>query len=64
LAQSLGLFRNPLKTSLLSAADVKANPYAILGMGPVARLITASVATSAGNIYRCRSRCTRTGSTW
>jgi N-acyl-D-aspartate/D-glutamate deacylase len=39
LAQSLGFFRNPLKTSLLSAADVKANPYAILMMGPVARLI-------------------------
>jgi N-acyl-D-aspartate/D-glutamate deacylase len=39
LAQSLGIFRNPLKTSLLSAADVKANPYAIWGMGPAARLI-------------------------
>jgi len=39
IAQSLGIFRNPLKTSLLSAADVKANPYAIWGMGPVARLI-------------------------
>ena len=34
LAQSLGIFRNPLKTSLLSAADVKANPYAIWLMGP------------------------------
>jgi N-acyl-D-aspartate/D-glutamate deacylase len=39
LVQSLGVFRNPLKTSLLSAADVKANPYAISAMGPVARLI-------------------------
>src|SRR5829696_9931119 len=39
LVQSLGLFRNPLKTSLLSAADVKANPYAFWGMGPAARLI-------------------------
>ncbi|WP_422746799.1 N-acyl-D-amino-acid deacylase family protein [Mycobacterium sp. WMMD1722] len=39
LAQSLGLFRNPLKTSLLSAADVKSNPYAIRAMGPAARLI-------------------------
>ena len=29
LAQSLGMFRNPLKTSLLSAADIKANPHAI-----------------------------------
>jgi N-acyl-D-aspartate/D-glutamate deacylase len=39
LVQSLGVFRNPLKTSLLSAADVKANPYAVWGMGPAARLI-------------------------
>jgi N-acyl-D-aspartate/D-glutamate deacylase len=39
LVQSLGVFRNPLKTSLLSAADVKSNPYAIWGMGPAARLI-------------------------
>jgi N-acyl-D-aspartate/D-glutamate deacylase len=39
IVQSLGFFRNPLKTSLLSAADVKANPYAIWAMGPAARLI-------------------------
>ena len=39
LVQSLGIFRNPLKTSLLSATDVKANPFAVLGMGPAARLI-------------------------
>lgn len=39
LAQSLGILRNPLKTSLLSAADVKSNPYAILVLGPVARLV-------------------------
>jgi N-acyl-D-aspartate/D-glutamate deacylase len=39
IAQSLGFFRSPLKTSLLSAADVKANPYAVLMMGPVARII-------------------------
>ena len=39
VAQSLGVFRNPLKTSLLSAADVKSNPYAILMMGPLARLV-------------------------
>ena len=39
IAQSLGLFRNPLKTSLLSAADVKSNPYAIMAMGPMARLV-------------------------
>ena len=39
VAQSLGVFRNPLKTSLLSAADVKANPYAVLLMGPVARFV-------------------------
>ncbi|WP_083168042.1 N-acyl-D-amino-acid deacylase family protein [Mycobacterium aquaticum] len=41
VAQSLGIFRNPLKTSLLSAADIKANPYAILLMGPLARIINA-----------------------
>jgi N-acyl-D-aspartate/D-glutamate deacylase len=39
VAQSLGIFRKPLKTSLLSAADIKANPYAIWLMGPLARLI-------------------------
>jgi N-acyl-D-aspartate/D-glutamate deacylase len=39
LAQSVGLFRKRLKTSLLSAADVKANPYAIKIMGPSARLV-------------------------
>ncbi|MGH7290043.1 MAG: hypothetical protein ACREJT_02445, partial [Myxococcota bacterium] len=39
IAQSLGLFRNPLKTRLLSAADVKSNPYAVLMMGPVARFV-------------------------
>ena len=33
IVQSLGVFRNPLKTSLLSAADVKANPYRHLGHG-------------------------------
>lgn len=41
VAQSLGIFRNPLKTSLLSAADIKANPYAILMMGPLARAVNA-----------------------
>jgi N-acyl-D-aspartate/D-glutamate deacylase len=39
LAQSLGVFRNPLKTSLLSAADIKANPHAIKLLGPLARVI-------------------------
>jgi N-acyl-D-aspartate/D-glutamate deacylase len=39
VAQSLGIFRNSLKTSLLSAADVKSNPLAVKMMGPVARLI-------------------------
>jgi N-acyl-D-aspartate/D-glutamate deacylase len=39
VAQSLGVFRNPLKTSLLSAADVKSNPYAILLLGPLARVV-------------------------
>ena len=41
LAQSLGLFRRNLKTSLLSAADVKSNPLAIKMMGPSARLVAA-----------------------
>ncbi|WP_173839738.1 N-acyl-D-amino-acid deacylase family protein [Mycolicibacterium rutilum] len=39
LVQSLGIVRNPLKTSLLSAADVKSNPYSIHALGPAARLI-------------------------
>jgi N-acyl-D-aspartate/D-glutamate deacylase len=39
LAQSLPIFRKPLKTSLLSAADVKSNPLAVRGMGPAARLV-------------------------
>ncbi|WP_082965044.1 amidohydrolase family protein [Mycobacterium sp. ACS1612] len=39
LAQSLGIFRNPLKTSLLSAADVKSNPYSIHALGPAARVV-------------------------
>jgi N-acyl-D-aspartate/D-glutamate deacylase len=37
VAQSLPVLRDKLKTSLLSAADVKANPFAILIMGPLAR---------------------------
>ncbi|MEN4473789.1 N-acyl-D-amino-acid deacylase family protein [Mycolicibacterium cosmeticum] len=41
LAQSLGVFRNPLKTSLLSAADVKSNPYAVKILGPLTRLVNA-----------------------
>lgn len=41
VAQSLGVFRKPLKTSLLSAADIKANPYAIAMMGPLARIANA-----------------------
>jgi N-acyl-D-aspartate/D-glutamate deacylase len=38
-AQSLGIVRRPLKTSLLSAADIKANPWLIAAMGPAARLV-------------------------
>jgi N-acyl-D-aspartate/D-glutamate deacylase len=38
-AQSLGIVRRPLKTSLLSAADIKANPWLIATMGPAARLV-------------------------
>jgi len=39
VAQSLPVLRSKLKTSLLSAADVKTNPFAILMMGPLARLV-------------------------
>lgn len=39
LAQSLPALRNTLKTSLLSAADVKSNPLAISALGPLARLV-------------------------
>jgi N-acyl-D-aspartate/D-glutamate deacylase len=39
VAQSLGIVRRPLKTSLLSAADIKANPWLIAMMGPGARLV-------------------------
>ncbi|MGL5442712.1 MAG: hypothetical protein ACRDDJ_09610, partial [[Mycobacterium] stephanolepidis] len=37
--QSLGILRKRLSTSLLSAADIKANPYAIRAMGPIARIV-------------------------
>ncbi|MEE3850102.1 amidohydrolase family protein [Gordonia sp. LSe1-13] len=36
---SLGIGRRTLKTSLLSAADIKANPHAIKIMGPLAGLV-------------------------
>jgi len=39
VAQSLGILRKPLKTSLLAAADVKANPLLIATMGPGARMV-------------------------
>ncbi|MGE5698082.1 MAG: N-acyl-D-amino-acid deacylase family protein [Candidatus Sericytochromatia bacterium] len=39
VAQSLGIMRKPLKTSLLSAADVKSNPFVIHLMGPLARFV-------------------------
>lgn len=38
-AQSLGFVRRPLKTSLLAAADIKANPRLIAVMGPASRLV-------------------------
>ncbi len=38
---SLGLFRKRLKTSLLSAADIKALPVVIRIMGPIARVVNA-----------------------
>jgi N-acyl-D-aspartate/D-glutamate deacylase len=37
--QSLGIGRRQLKTTLLSAADIKANPFLIGVMGPAARLV-------------------------
>ena len=64
VVQSLGIVRNPLKTSLLSAADIKANPLAVKMMGPLRGSSTGSAATSAGSTCRCRSRCTPTASTW
>jgi len=39
LAQSIPVLRGRLKTSLLSAADVKSNPFAIAALGPLARLV-------------------------
>ncbi|MEB3061471.1 N-acyl-D-amino-acid deacylase family protein [[Mycobacterium] zoologicum] len=39
LAQALGIFRRPLKTSLLAAADVKANPVAVPLMIKAARAL-------------------------
>ncbi|WIM87465.1 amidohydrolase family protein [Candidatus Mycobacterium wuenschmannii] len=39
VAQSLGVMRKPLKTSLLSAADIKATPGLIAMLGPGARLV-------------------------
>ena len=38
-AQSMGVGRRRLKTTLLSAADIKANPLLIATMGPAARLV-------------------------
>jgi N-acyl-D-aspartate/D-glutamate deacylase len=36
---SLGVGRRPLRTSLLSAADIKANPAVVHAMGPIARFV-------------------------
>ncbi|WP_067691141.1 N-acyl-D-amino-acid deacylase family protein [Nocardia jejuensis] len=36
---TLGLFRKPLKTTLLSAADIKASPFLVYILGPIARLM-------------------------
>ncbi|MFE9574999.1 amidohydrolase family protein [Nocardia sp. NPDC006044] len=38
---SLGIFRKRLKTTLLSAADIKANPALVYIMGPIARVLNA-----------------------
>lgn len=40
LAQALGIFRRPLKTSLLAAADVKSNPLAIPAMVQASRMLS------------------------
>jgi N-acyl-D-aspartate/D-glutamate deacylase len=40
LAQALGIFRRPLKTSLLAAADVKSNKVAIPAMIKASRMLT------------------------
>ncbi|MEB4207729.1 N-acyl-D-amino-acid deacylase family protein [Mycobacterium sp. 94-17] len=39
MMQSLGIFRKSLKTTLLSAADVKSNPFSPYMMGPPARMV-------------------------
>ncbi|CAN5787732.1 amidohydrolase family protein [soil metagenome] len=39
VAQSLGVFRKQLKTSLLSAADVKSNPFAVKIFRPLAGVV-------------------------
>lgn len=39
VAQSLPFLRRRLRTSLLSAADVKSNPFVIGALGPMARLV-------------------------
>ncbi|MGV0697191.1 N-acyl-D-amino-acid deacylase family protein [Mycolicibacter sinensis] len=39
LAQALGIFRRPLKTSLLAAADVKSNPLAVPAMVKASRVL-------------------------
>ncbi len=38
---SLGIVRKNLKTTLLSAADIKSNPFAATIMGPLARMVNA-----------------------
>ena len=39
VAQSLGIFRRPLKTTLLAAADIKANPFVVAAMARAARVV-------------------------
>lgn len=39
VAQSLPVGRRKLKTSLLSAADIKSNPFAVALLGPLARVV-------------------------
>lgn len=62
--RSPGLGRDPLKTSLLAAADAKSLPWASLYFRALARVANGWVGTSGSSICRCRSRYTPTASTW
>ena len=56
--------RKRLKTSMLSAADIKSNPFAVVILGPLARTGQPLGGDLAGSTCRFRSRCMPTASTW